>query len=248
VSFGIVLVGQALPGEDAALRLTQVGVPYYYDYTATLAAPPGFLKLPMLRVGRDNATDPSILPQLARAYPGRSWLLGNEPDQPDQDGGRSWDETARLTYQYVRAIKDADPTATTVGPNMLSTSLEHLAHFRDVPFDIIGVHVYVAPDDLEHALDGWPRPMWVTEFGAAAADPVGYVRRAIQAFRAAGARKWFLFASDPIPQAWGRSSGNWITTHARDGNGGLSPVGSVYRDLAEIDRLRVELMLGRSNA
>ena len=205
--FGIILVGQAQPGEDATVRLTQVGVPFYYDYTANIDAPSGYHKLPMLRLGH-----PDDVAALVQRHPGQTWLIGNEPDQPDQDGRpQAIDEMAHLVW----TIKAADPTAVLVGPNILSTS--SLEPYRHLPFDIWGVHVYVPEEQLPHALDGWPHPLWVTEFGTGSANPAAYVQRAVESFWTYGAVRWFLFSSDPIPHAWGRSSGNWITTYARAG-------------------------------
>ena len=220
---GIVLVGQALPGEDALTRLAHVGVPYYYDYTSTTSAPANYEKVPMARLGED----PAKIALTAQAHPGRTWLIGNEPDQPDQDGHP--DAVAEMET-LMRSIKATDPTATLVGPNILSTS--SLDPYRHLPFDIWGVHVYVPEEQLPHALDGWPHPLWVTEFGTGSADPVGYVRKAVASFKAAGALKWFLFSSDPIPAAWGRSSGNWITSYAR-ADGELTQTGTLYREVCQ---------------
>lgn len=227
LAFGVVLAGVSLPGESAQVRLSQTGATWYLDYTANLSdEPPGFAKAAMVRCGPSNTTDLSTVAQIAASHPGHTWIICNEPDVADQDGGRM--DYTQIIRDYVNTIKLADPTATTVGPNVLSTSIGWTNSTS--MFDITGVHVYVPYDQLPHALDAWTgnRRVWVTEFGQATSDPVEYVRAAVQVFRQAGVERWFIFSSDPIPPAW---SGYGMSTFLRDGRGNLTILGQMYRSL-----------------
>ena len=72
----------------------------------------------LMRTGRGGPklTDERIA-ALARARPGAAWLIGNEPNLPDQDGADP-EVFAREFAHDRQVVKAADPGALIVGPNV----------------------------------------------------------------------------------------------------------------------------------
>jgi hypothetical protein len=135
-------------------------------------------------------------------------LIFNEPDVDGQDrvsdaflaarGESRAEYYARLIHTYSITVKSADPTAKLIGPNLFNTGGQarswlsdvrnaYRAEFgADLPFDIIGVHLYAFDPSWSHLpqidlvqneryladmlqfaaeLPGSPK-VWVTEFGS----------------------------------------------------------------------------------
>ncbi|MFN8557905.1 MAG: hypothetical protein U0531_11375 [Dehalococcoidia bacterium] len=93
--------------------------------------------------------------ELARRFPGSHWLVGNEPNVAEGNRhARQQQPTenyARALERYARTIKDSDPTAKLVGPNVLNWT-----------FLCIGCPGYALGID-------WTTRMWasyVEQFGA----------------------------------------------------------------------------------
>lgn len=100
-----------------------------------------------------------LLAQLARSYPGRTWIVGNEPDVLTQDWATP-EQYASAYHRIYGAIKRADPSAVIVAGNLglvtplrlkyLDAVVEAYEHRYGaaMPADVWGVHLYVLP---EHA-------------------------------------------------------------------------------------------------
>lgn len=249
--FGVVVTESAGLGES--LRL--LGTPWYFDQTITPnGIPAGAHKALKVRTNRiENAAD---LRAAASAQPGAYWIIGNEPNVPGQDD-LTPDAYAEALRYYVRTVRQADPTARFVGPEVLNmdatctgcagftSGRQWLDGFRAVyqerygeapPFDVWSVHTY----DMD-----WTKlPM---------GDP------ALQT-REIGAFRQYL---DATPE--GRGKPIWLTEFAvvwgydgvqwKEGADGLraQPVGELRRDALEsylremlgwltdnADRLRLE--------
>jgi len=86
---------------------------WWYDYRhrETQLADPTFVPM----VWSMAETD---LESLAKKYPGRHWLLLNEPDNPLQ-ANMTCDIAAARYAEYYHAIRRGDPTAHIGGPNIL---------------------------------------------------------------------------------------------------------------------------------
>lgn len=100
---------------------------------------------------------PELLTRLAAKYPGRAWIVGNEPDIATQD----WATPAQYaaTYHAVyEAIKQADASAMIVAGNISQVTTLRLRYLDAVlaayrnrygtpmPLDAWGVHVYILPE------------------------------------------------------------------------------------------------------
>jgi hypothetical protein len=109
------------PLETARRALEQLGVRWYasFDFDPD-TVPPGANKV--LSVPTVPWAPEDRLREAARRRPGSYWLIGREPNVPggDPQGPRQYAEA--LQY-YARVLKDADPTAQLVGPNILNWDL-----------------------------------------------------------------------------------------------------------------------------
>jgi hypothetical protein len=97
------------------------------------------------------------LAQLAALYPGRAWIVGNEPDIASQDWATP-EQYATAYHAVYQAIKQADPSAVVVAGNISQVTpvrLRYLdavlAAYQDrygstMPVDVWGIHVYVLPE------------------------------------------------------------------------------------------------------
>jgi len=147
-TFGIIGVdGAPARIEDVRLALA--------DEEAAL----GMAYMPMLRTpgGRLYFTH-EMIGQVAAAYPGSAWLIGNEPDVATQDWATPT-EYARAFHFAHQAIKDADPTAILVAGNLSQITPLRL-HYLDLvweayeaeygeemPVDVWGMHAFVLHEE-----------------------------------------------------------------------------------------------------
>ena len=102
------------------------------------------------------------LASLAAAHPGRTWLVGNEPDVAAQDWATPTEYAAAYHFVY-QAVKGADPTATLVAGNIGTVTPLRLAYLDAVlaayaasygapmPVDVWGAHTFILPETA----DGW---------------------------------------------------------------------------------------------
>lgn len=141
--------------------LQTIGVPWYLDYGYNTADIPGgyhkLLKLPSSRLV--NAAE---LAGAVKASPGSYWAIGNEPNTPGQDDVAPADYAERL-HTYAQVIKQADPSARLVGPEVLNFDFTcngcpgftsgrqfvdelrtayHARYNSEPPFDVWSIHTY----------------------------------------------------------------------------------------------------------
>ncbi len=173
-------------------ELQALGVSWFYNWYVApeLFAQTDFEYIPMIHA-RENNFD--SIEDLARSYPGRYWLIWNEPDYYKSDNLNAVD--AAREYRTLRPlIKGADPTAKLiVGGVYLSSVLQWLTDFRNEYYKLFGdypevegwhVHLYKGRTDYDKGewrsiVNSWPRWMedhggmreiWLTEFGCLNAD------------------------------------------------------------------------------
>ena len=112
--FGVILTDSTYFQETLQL----VGVPWYLDYGFNARdIPQGASKA--LKVRSDRRPPAPEIQAAARARPGSYWLIGNEPNNPGQDDVDP-DAYAETLRYYVTALKEADPSAKIVAPDILN--------------------------------------------------------------------------------------------------------------------------------
>ena len=106
------------PLETVRRALDQLGLRWYasFDHDADVV-PSGANKV-MVVSTRVLAPEPGLR-ESARKRPGSYWVIGREPNVPGGDPRGPMQYAEALQY-YHRIIKDADPTAKLVGPNVLN--------------------------------------------------------------------------------------------------------------------------------
>jgi hypothetical protein len=106
------------PRQVAALGLRWFIVSAFAD---DAPAPPGTTAVRFMPI--DPPMGEADLRDRVRKFPGTYWLIGNEPNVPDMTfGGVDPGAYADALNYYAQVIKDADPTAKLVGPNVLNWS------------------------------------------------------------------------------------------------------------------------------
>jgi hypothetical protein len=120
--------------------------------------------------GGKVAYSAELLARLAVLYPGRAWIIGNEPDITTQDWATP-EQYAAAYHAVHKAIKDADPSAVVVAGNISQVTplrLRYLdavlAAYRDqygaaMPVDVWGAHLYVLPEQAGNWGAGLPPGM-----------------------------------------------------------------------------------------
>lgn len=128
-SLGVAVTSYASTGALAD-HLTRLQTRWWYEFNwQSTSDSPGFTKVELLRAcgptgSSSQCTRPSVagVQQRAQQKPGRSWMLGNEPNTVDQDN-LSPAQYAAFLYTYGTALKQADPTAKLVAPNVLNSTV-----------------------------------------------------------------------------------------------------------------------------
>ncbi len=154
--FGFGLSASADPGRWARA----LGAGWYLDWTAT--ARPSDLQVEhwlMVRVAPGCARPaPEEAASLARASPGHTWIIGNEPDVIWQDN-LSPEQYAEVYHSYYAAIKRADPTARVAVAGVAQPTPLRLAYLDRVleayeqaygqlmPVDVWTVHHFVLREE-----------------------------------------------------------------------------------------------------
>ena len=146
-------------------RLKELNLTWYYDYSYRLDdEQPGTHKVCVLRGGEKNQAPLDQVAAQARLHPGHYWIIFNEPDLEGQDlvsdqflagrGQKRSDYYAQLYHDYAATLKQADPTAKLVAPNLFSPSgdpLPWIDGFRaaykaryggEPPVDVWALHLY----------------------------------------------------------------------------------------------------------
>lgn len=173
-------------------ELQALGVSWAYNWYVApeLFAQDDFEYVPMIRAGENHF---DFIAQMARTYPGRYWLIWNEPDYQFSDNLKAVD--AAREYHFLRPlIKGADPTAKLiVGGVYFSAGLQWLTDFRNEYHKLFNeypevegwhAHLYKGrtdynKDEWRSIVNSWPRWMeenggivefWLTEFGCLNSD------------------------------------------------------------------------------
>lgn len=112
--FGVVLTGDAQ-------QLVTLGMRWFLTYNSTAPAnvPPGAVFVPFVPLLAGQPV-PSDLASWVTTAPGSYWLFGNEPNVTKSDGELTGDQYAHLLHDANATIKQADPTAKIVGPNIIN--------------------------------------------------------------------------------------------------------------------------------
>ncbi len=130
--------------------------------------------VPMLRVRKARLLPrASDLIRLAKQNPGRTWLIGNEPDVRWQDNVKAEDYAVDY-YNAYKAIKTADPTAQVAIGAISQVTPLRLAYLEriwttyktiygtEMPVDIWNIHAFVLREKLHDWGVGMP-PGFTTE-------------------------------------------------------------------------------------
>ncbi|NJN84144.1 MAG: hypothetical protein HC802_18950 [Caldilineaceae bacterium] len=137
------------------------------DVAPDLVVPPddeaGMAFAPMVRTPRGKLTpDADLLAATVAQLPGRTWLIGNEPDVRWQDNATP-EEYARAYHLAYTTIKEADPTAQVAIAGLSQITplrLEYLDRVWDfyreeygeeMPVDVWNMHAFV----LQEKADDW---------------------------------------------------------------------------------------------
>jgi hypothetical protein len=117
------------------------------DYSYKHAPPPGHL---YVRQTYKNDS-PLMMGQIAARYPGSVWVLGNEPNDPNQDH-QPPDEYAATARAQAWAIHAADPTAVLVSAGLAEGS----TWWAQAIVDRLGADFFDAWDIHSYNLEGDP--------------------------------------------------------------------------------------------
>jgi hypothetical protein len=115
--------------------------------------------MPMVRMREGQLqTEIEFIAEMAARYPGRTWLIGNEPDVLWQDNTTP-EQYAQAYHQAFNTIKEADPTATIaiaglsqITPlrlNYLDRVLRfyRLRYGEEMPVDVWNMHAFVLREE-----------------------------------------------------------------------------------------------------
>lgn len=121
----------------------------------------GFGFAPMVRIGKNGLVpDWPLLHDLAGRNPGRTWLIGNEPDVLWQDGATA-EEYACYFGLASEAIRRADPTAIVGGPGISQVTPLRLDYLdailesyrtlfqEEIQIDVWTIHTFVLREDID---------------------------------------------------------------------------------------------------
>jgi hypothetical protein len=162
---GTAAVGPKAQPVAVADRLHALNLSWYYDYSARLDdEPAGAQKVAVLRGGETNRTPLDRIAAQARLRPGHYWIIFNEPDLEGQDrvsdqflasrGQQRFDYYAQLYHDYALTLKQADPSARLVAPNLFNweggfrswldgfRSAYRTRYGAEPPVDVWGLHLY----------------------------------------------------------------------------------------------------------
>jgi hypothetical protein len=113
----------------------------------------------------DTIDDPTQFAPWVTAHPGKTWIIGNEPDLGSQDG-LTTDQYARMFHCYYTFIKPLDPTAKfAIGAVTGGSTASGLTNAQNwyqqvlttyqtlygtnMPVDVWNVHSYCGPNQIE---------------------------------------------------------------------------------------------------
>jgi CARDB protein len=195
-------------GLAADYAVAQLGAGWYVDWGTQLdpAYPAGLDYMQMVRVSGDTFSPGlSVLAAIARANPGMTWIIGNEPDSVWQDNSTP-EQYARVYHQLYSCLKSIDPTSrvaiggivqvTPLRLQWLDAVLDAYLLFYGQPFptDLWNIHTFVLQEKscVVYPLDCWgaeippgvPASSGVTEgWGLDEHDRLDLVAGQIERFR-----------------------------------------------------------------
>ena len=158
-------------GMAADYAVAQLGAGWYVDWGTQLAPayPAGMDYMQMVRVSGDAfSPDLDVLSAAARANPGMTWIIGNEPDSIWQDRSTP-EQYARVYHQLYTTLKGIDPTARVAIGGIVQVTplrLQWLDAMRDAyqslygqpfPTDLWNIHTFVLQEKscAVYPLDCW---------------------------------------------------------------------------------------------
>jgi len=185
--------GVGIPDKDPMwFKWPAVRPGWYLNWTTSLVAQTRFFGLwrtvrmnlpdqglgiefvPMVRVYKGRLSpSASDLARLARQYPGRTWLIGNEPDVRWQDNVKAEDYAVAYHNAYT-AIKGADATAQVAIGGISQVTPIRLTYLERIwttyqtnygaamPVDVWNMHAFVLREELHNWGVGMP-PGFTTE-------------------------------------------------------------------------------------
>ncbi len=160
---------------------------WYWNWRASESspAPDGLEYLPAVRLQPTgggsytlNGTTLTATVEMALANPGRTWLIGNEPDSPYQDNLEPA-AYAEAYHDLYSVIKAADPTARIANGGIVEVTPARLFYLDRVletyrslyhtpmPVDVWNIHIYVIQ---ERSCEAYPDDCW----GAAIPPGIGW--------------------------------------------------------------------------
>lgn len=147
-----------------------------WDISFAPAQPEGMEYVQLVRVGEGNFRRPSD-GELAVAIannPGMLWLIGNEPECPNQDA-RTPEEYAEIYHDLYYFIKDRDPTAKVAIGGVVQPSIlrlrwldrvldEYQSRYGEaLPTDIWTIHCQVLPEEPQNPNAGAGIPVGIED-------------------------------------------------------------------------------------
>jgi len=141
----------------------RLGVGWYLNWQVEVDPPrPGGVAFwQMVRVSEEGfRPDPATIRAAARANPGSTWLVGNEPDVVWQDNTTP-ERYAEIYHEVYRLIKSADPTAQVAIAGVAQPTPLRLAYLERVlqayqerygermPVDVWNVHSFILREEQE---------------------------------------------------------------------------------------------------
>ncbi|MCB9422045.1 MAG: hypothetical protein H6667_19750 [Ardenticatenaceae bacterium] len=163
---------------DQATKLSQIGAGWYLNFstTAYVTAPSNIEYVPVIRLDQlkngdiylnsytvsPPLTDAGLGTRIA-AYPGATWIVGNEPDRGPSAGSSAQDDMqpemyARAYHDVYQFIKARDPSAKVAIAGLVEITpgrLQYLdkvwaaykaAYGTGMPVDVWNMHLYIMPE------------------------------------------------------------------------------------------------------
>jgi hypothetical protein len=235
----------------ALADLTDLGVAWYHDWTATALAGsggPGFV--PMIWGSAAANFTAASLAAIA-ALPAEDLLVFNEPDRADQSN-MTVAQAIALWPKLLGTGKELSSPNVTAGQALGETSW--LARFmaeadaRDYRVDFVAVHYYATDSDvpafkafLEQLYDAYRLPVWITEWALVDLDTwstgtPGFTADEIADFATDAIRMmddldfverhaWFA--------AYDGGDGYTLGTHVLEDDGSLTEIGSAFATVSD---------------
>jgi hypothetical protein len=160
--------GVVIVGSSATAALDQLGPVWYYEYSAEGDALPGHQRVYLVHPFFSEQR----LAQSLRQHRGCWWLVGNEPNDPNQDN-LSPGAYAAFYHRFYEIAKSADPSCRVAPAGLANADWAWADAFRQSYREQYGAYP---------SLDAWNVHNYILEPGADQLDAAEFQRRII-AFR-----------------------------------------------------------------